>query len=46
MNLNEDAMFDRKIIHDLSKNPVFKVGRRNKADPTKDPHIALAAVGI
>jgi len=39
-------MFDRKIIHDLSKNPSTKVGRRNKADPTQDPPIALSSVGV
>jgi len=39
-------MFDRKIIYDLASNPSCKVGRRNKQDPTKDPPIALSAVGV
>lgn len=51
MNLNEDAMFDRKVIYDLSlfnkgDHPSLRVGRRNKQDPTKDPGIALSAVGV
>ena len=39
-------MFDGKIMHDFSKNPSYKIGRRNKTDPTQNPPIALSLVGV
>ena len=46
LNLNEDPLFDRKVVHDLKAHPNYTVGRRNKQDPSKDPNIALTTVGV
>ena len=33
VNLNEDPIFDRKIVYDLASMPICTVGRRNKQNP-------------
>ena len=47
LNLHEDAVLDRKIFLDLSKNPAAKVGRKNPSLSEKDqPLITLGGAGI
>jgi hypothetical protein len=46
LNLHEDGMLDRKIFLDLSKHSEAKVGRKNVADPDKNPQITLGGIGI
>jgi len=46
MNLNEDPIFDRKIIYDLVSLPVCTVGRRNKQNPALSPNVPLSQVGV
>ena len=46
LNLHEDAVLDRKVFIDLSKQTKAKVGRKNPDDPSHDPDICIGGVGI